>query len=79
MTTLVAFLSTLVASAVDLVRIFLFDVLLSDPLAAVSWLVGAVLTGGAMLVLGGLALGALAEALGLLSQPHSWPPGRRGG
>ena len=64
MVTVLDFVVQLVVSVVDLVRIFLLEVLLGvDPLTAISFLVGAGLTTGAVAVFGYLALGAALNQL----------------
>jgi len=64
MVTILDFVVQLVVSVVDLVRIFLLEVLLGvDPLTAISFLVGAGLTTGAVAVFGYLALGAALNQL----------------
>lgn len=63
MASLIAVLSALVSSIVDLVVIFLTDVALQDPLAFVSWAVGAGLTTVTVLYFTYLALGALGAAV----------------
>lgn len=75
MTTLTGFVVELLTSLVKLAAAF-FDVLLtSDPLSAVSLLVGAALIIGPSAVLGYLALGALVDWLGdLIGSPARAPP-----
>jgi hypothetical protein len=64
MVTILDFVVELVVSVVDLVRIFLLEVFLGvDPLTAISFLVGAGLTTGAVAVLGYLAVGAALNQL----------------
>ena len=64
MVTVVDVLVQLVVSVVDLVRIFLLDVLLGvDPLTAVSFLVGAGLTTAAVAGFGYLVAGAALNQL----------------
>ena len=64
MVTVLDFVVQLVVSVVDLVRIFLLEVFLGvDPLTAISFLVGAGLTTGAVAVFGYLALGAALNQL----------------
>ena len=64
MVTILDFVVQLVVSVVDLVRIFLLEVLLGvDPLTAISFLVGAGLTTGAVAVFGYLAVGAALNQL----------------
>ena len=79
MVTVVGFVVRLVTSVVDLVRIFLLEVALSDPLTFLTFAVGATLTTGALAVGGYVALGVLARELGVTapspSQPQS-PPRR---
>lgn len=65
MVTIVDFVVELVLSTVELLRIFLFDVALADPLSFVSFLTGAAVIGVTMAAGGYLALGALAEAVGI--------------
>ncbi|MFB6281042.1 MAG: hypothetical protein ABEH40_03390 [Haloferacaceae archaeon] len=64
MPSLAALAAELVGSAVRLVRIFLVEVALRDPLAFVSFAVGALLTTAAVAVLGYLAAGAALDAAG---------------
>ena len=72
MVTPIDFVVQLVVSVVDLVRIFLLEVLLGvDPLTAVSFLVGAALTTGAIAVFGYLVVGA---ALNQLTGSGASPP-----
>lgn len=75
MLTLTAFIAELLTSLVRLVFAF-FDVLLTtDPLSAISLLVGAALIGGSSAVFGYLALGALVDWLGgLIGSPARAPP-----
>jgi hypothetical protein len=63
MVTLVDFLVRLVASVFELVVIFITRVALSDPLAFVSFAIGAVLTTASVAALGYLALGAVVDAV----------------
>ncbi|MGQ4556770.1 hypothetical protein [Halobellus sp. GM3] len=64
MVTVIDFVAQLLTSIVDLVRIFLFEVLLGvDPITSVSFLVGAVLTTGAVAFFAYLVLGALVNQL----------------
>jgi hypothetical protein len=64
MVTVVDFVVQLIVSVVDLVRIFLLDVLLGvDPLTAVSFLIGGGLTTAAVAALGYLAVGAVLNRL----------------
>ena len=64
MVTILDFVVQLVVSVVDLVRIFLLEVLLGvDPLTAISFLVGGGLTTAAVAGFGYLALGAALNQL----------------
>jgi hypothetical protein len=64
MVTVVDFVVQLVVSVVDLVRIFLFEVLLGvDPLTAVSFLIGGGVTTAAVVGFGYLAVGAVLNQL----------------
>jgi hypothetical protein len=64
MVTILDFVVQLVVSVVDLVRIFLLEVFLGvDPLTAISFLVGAGLTTGAVAMFGYLAVGAALNQL----------------
>lgn len=64
MVTILDFVVELVVSVFNLVRIFVLEVLLGvDPLTAISFLVGAGLTTGAVAVLGYLAVGAALNQL----------------
>jgi len=64
MVTVIDFVAQLLTSVVDLVDIFLFDVLLGvDPITAVSFLVGAGLTTATIAFFAYLALGAFVNAL----------------
>lgn len=63
MVTLGEIIVELLVNIGQLASIFVFDVLLSDPLSAISLLVGGALTGAAVVFLGYLALGALGEAI----------------
>ncbi|UIO99678.1 hypothetical protein Hbl1158_14305 [Halobaculum sp. CBA1158] len=65
MVTVTDFVVRLVTSVLDLVVIFVTDVALRDPLSFVSFLFGALFVGGASLVLGYLALGALGYEFGI--------------
>lgn len=65
MVTVVDFVVELVLSTVELLQIFVFDVALADPLSFVSFLAGSVVIGITMAAGGYLALGALAEAVGI--------------
>ncbi|SHG67819.1 hypothetical protein [Halobaculum gomorrense] len=65
MVTVIDFLVRLVTSVVDLIVIFVTEVALRDPLSFVSFLFGAAFVGGASLVLGYLALGALGYEFGI--------------
>ncbi|MFB6122629.1 MAG: hypothetical protein ABEJ78_04155 [Haloferacaceae archaeon] len=62
MATLLAVISRLLSSIVDLVVIFLTDVALNDPISFVIWAVGAGLTTLAVVYFSVLALGGLAAA-----------------
>jgi hypothetical protein len=73
MVTLLDFVARLLGSVIELVVIFVTRVALSDPLAFVSFLVGAGLTTFAVVALGYLALGALVDAIA------GDPGGGRGG
>ncbi|WP_435123867.1 hypothetical protein [Halobaculum sp. D14] len=73
MATLIAFLTRLVTSAVDLVVLLVTEAALRDPLAFVSLAVGAVFVLSASAVLGALALGALGREIGALEPA----PGRQ--
>lgn len=77
MVTVAEFAAELVGSVIELGEIFVRDVALQDPLSFVSFLVGASFVAGASVVLGWLALGALAREVGLLSPTPSVPPERR--
>jgi hypothetical protein len=64
MVTVFEFVVELLVSGIDLTRIFIFDVLLRspfDPLAAISFLIGAVLTLFSVAFFGYLVLGAVAS------------------
>jgi len=64
MVTLVDFVVQLLVSVVELVGIFLFDILLGvDPLTAVSFLIGGGLTTAAVVGFGYLAAGAVLNQL----------------
>ena len=64
MVTILDLVVQLVVSVVDLVRIFLLEVLLGvDPLTAISFLVGAGLTTAAIAVFGYLVVGAALNQL----------------
>jgi hypothetical protein len=63
MVTLVDFLARLVGSVFELVVIFITRVALSDPLAFVSFAVGAALTTFSIAALGYLVFGALVDAV----------------
>lgn len=63
MVSLLTFVAELFASVLRLAVIFVTEVALRDPLSFVSFAVGAVLTTGAVVVFGYLALGALVDAL----------------
>ncbi|MFB6126139.1 MAG: hypothetical protein ABEJ79_02410 [Halolamina sp.] len=73
MVTVADFVVRLVTSVVDLVRIFLFEVALSDPLTFLTFAVGATITTGAIAVGGYVALGVLARELGVTSPTPSRP------
>jgi hypothetical protein len=74
MTTLVAFIVELLTSTVQLVFAFV-DIMLIDPLSAISFVVGQVFLLGASAALGYLALGALADLVGdTVSLPSGGPP-----
>lgn len=78
MVTLVEFVARLVTSAIDLLRIMLFDVAVSDPLSAVVWATGMLLMTVSLLALGLLVLGMVGELLGLTGRRSSGPPARPG-
>lgn len=64
MVTILDFVVELVVSVFNLVRIFVLEVLLGvDPLTAISFLVGAGLTTGAVAIFGYLAVGAALNQL----------------
>lgn len=65
MVSLLAFLVELLSSVVDLVVIFLTDVLLNDPLGAIAFLVGAGLTTATLAFGTYLAVGALLKEFGI--------------
>lgn len=74
MTTLTAFIVELLVSTVRLLLTFI-DIVLMDPLSAISFLAGQALLLGAVGVLGYLALGALADWLGgVIELPAGGPP-----
>lgn len=54
---------TLLVNIGELFSIFIFDILVTDPLSAISMLIGGLFTGAAVAGLGYLAVGALAEAI----------------
>ena len=64
MVTIFDFVVEILGNVVELARIFLFDVIVNDPLSLVSWLVGAVLIAFSMGLMAYLALGALGELVG---------------
>jgi hypothetical protein len=78
MVTLIDFVVQLLVSLVDLVRIFIFEILLGvDPITAVSFLVGAGLTTATIVYGAYLALGALVNHLtGLGSSARDSAPDR---
>jgi hypothetical protein len=63
MATLGELIVTLLVNIGELFSIFIFDILVTDPLSAISMLVGGLFTGAAVAGLGYLAAGALAEAI----------------
>lgn len=63
MVTLGELVVELLVNVGQLISIFLFDVLASDPLSAISLLIGGALTTAAIVALGYLALGALATSI----------------
>lgn len=67
MVTPTEFFIELVNSTVELTRIFATDVAVSDPLSAISFLVGALITAGSVVIFGGLVLGAVGDLLGVSS------------
>lgn len=79
MVTVIDFLIELGNSVVELGNIFLSDVALGDPLALVSFLVGALVMAFTVLFTGWLALGALARQIGIIDSvpghtPRDTPP-----
>jgi hypothetical protein len=65
MVSLVEFVVELVASVIELTVVFLRDVAFTDPLAFVSFAMGAALTTGSVAFLGYLAVGALLKEFGI--------------
>jgi hypothetical protein len=63
MATLGELIVTLLVNIGELFSIFIFDILVTDPLSAISMLIGGLFTGAAVAGLGYLAAGALAEAI----------------
>lgn len=63
MATVTAVLSALVSSVVDLVVLFVTVVATHDPLAGISWLVGAAVTTATLAYFGYLALGGIVAAV----------------
>jgi hypothetical protein len=78
MPTITALVAELLASLVRLVVVFVTQVALRDPLAFVSFLVGAALTTGAVAVLAYLGLRAAIDAVGLSRGSPGRAPPRRG-
>jgi hypothetical protein len=77
MPTLTALLVELAASLVELVVVFVTQVALRDPLAFVSFVVGAVITTASVAFVGYLAAGAAVDAIGIdLDSPGRTPPPR---
>ena len=72
MVTLLDFLAEIVTSAIRLFVIFLTDIALREPLAFVTWLVGALLVAVSIAIPAYLVLGAVVELLG----GTMWSPGR---
>ncbi|WP_101294084.1 hypothetical protein [Halegenticoccus soli] len=77
MVSVLEFLAELVGSSIRLGIIFATEVVLNDPLSAISFLIGAVLTGFSVLFFGYLVVGAAGEFLGsLMPSPGRTPPPR---
>jgi hypothetical protein len=65
MVSLVEFVVELIASVFELTVVFLRDVAFTDPLAFVSFAMGAAITTGSVAFLGYLAVGALLKEFGI--------------
>jgi hypothetical protein len=77
MVSLVEFVVELLASVVQLVVVFLTEVAFTDPLAFISFAVGAAITTGSVAFLSYLAVGALLREVGIeLPTPGRTPPPR---
>ncbi len=63
MSNAVAFVSRLVSDLIEMPRIFVQDVMLSDPLSAISVLFGSLFVGIAVVGFGYLVVGALIQLL----------------
>ncbi len=63
MSNAVAFVSRLVSDLIEMPRIFVQDVMLSDPLSAISVLFGSLFVGVAVLVFGYVVVGSLIQSL----------------
>ena len=63
MYTLGELVAEILTGILDLTMIMLTDVLTTDPLSAISLLIGGLLTGVASVILGVLALGAFLDAI----------------
>ena len=74
MVTLGEFLVELLVNVGQLISIILFDVIASDPLSAISGIIGGLLITGAVAVLGYLALGALGESISRVVGPLGRAP-----
>lgn len=64
MVTVFDFVAEILGNVFELARIFLFDVIVNDPLSLVSWVVGAVIMAFTMGLMAYLAFGALADLVG---------------
>ena len=64
MVTIFDFLVEILSNVFELARIFLFDVIVNDPLSLISWVVGAIIIAFSMGLMAYLALGALGELVG---------------
>ena len=64
MVTILDFVVEILSNVVELARIFLFDVIVNDPLSLISWVTGALIMAFTMGLMAYLALGALGELVG---------------
>ena len=64
MVTILDFVVEILSNVFELARIFLFDVIVNDPLSLVSWVIGAIILAFTMGLMAYLAFGALGDLVG---------------